>query len=190
MNAHVQGVEPHQSAYGALEPRLLPRYRTRPLSLHEHALAADRSRGGVCPEVGAPGRNEIALRTTWPTYFSLCSVNGTSTNPNLPPPADETYGLSPLMANIVLTMLDEYVTNWPHGANTTPDQPSGRLWRGIGAVGELHALAYYAMPLPRRCQDRIGAGCEGNELEAFPPTLRLEAAICTGNQGGKIGKPS
>ncbi|WP_411130506.1 IS701 family transposase, partial [Streptomyces sp. x-19] len=45
MTAHGEGVEPHQPAYGGLGPRPLPRYRTRPVSLREHVLAAGRGQG-------------------------------------------------------------------------------------------------------------------------------------------------
>ncbi|MFF3059323.1 group II intron reverse transcriptase/maturase [Streptomyces sp. NPDC057909] len=38
--------------------------------------------------------------------------------------------LSPLLANIALTVLDEYVTNRPGGPNTTPDRRRGRMRRG------------------------------------------------------------
>ncbi|WP_184915846.1 IS701 family transposase [Kitasatospora gansuensis] len=45
MTAYRQDEEPHQPAYGGLGPRPLPRYRTRPLALREHALAAGRRAG-------------------------------------------------------------------------------------------------------------------------------------------------
>ncbi|AJT63294.1 hypothetical protein T261_1608 [Streptomyces lydicus] len=45
MTAHGEAAEPHQPAYGGLGPRLLPRYRTRPVSLREHVLAAGRHQG-------------------------------------------------------------------------------------------------------------------------------------------------
>ncbi|WP_328764946.1 IS701 family transposase [Streptomyces sp. NBC_00272] len=45
MTAYAQAVEPHQPAYGGLGPRPLPRYRTRPVSLREHVLAAGRQQG-------------------------------------------------------------------------------------------------------------------------------------------------
>ncbi|RLV73864.1 hypothetical protein D3C57_131600 [Streptomyces rapamycinicus NRRL 5491] len=45
MTAHAEGCEPHQPAYGGLGPRPLPRYRTRPLSLRGHVLAAGRHHG-------------------------------------------------------------------------------------------------------------------------------------------------
>ncbi|MFE6744189.1 IS701 family transposase [Streptomyces tubercidicus] len=45
MTAHGQDAEPHQPAYRGLGPRPLRRYRTRPISLREHVLAAGRSRG-------------------------------------------------------------------------------------------------------------------------------------------------
>ncbi|MFE9927687.1 transposase [Streptomyces sp. NPDC005533] len=45
MTAHGQDTEPVQPAYGGLGPRPLSRYRTRPVSLREHVLAAGRDRG-------------------------------------------------------------------------------------------------------------------------------------------------
>ncbi|MFE9414027.1 IS701 family transposase [Streptomyces sp. NPDC006704] len=45
MTAHAEDAEPHQPAYGGLGPRPLPRYRTRPVSLREHVLAAGRGSG-------------------------------------------------------------------------------------------------------------------------------------------------
>ncbi|MFJ9683911.1 transposase, partial [Streptomyces sp. NPDC101194] len=44
MTAHAESAEPHRPAYGGLGPRPLSRYRTRPLSLREHVLAAGRRR--------------------------------------------------------------------------------------------------------------------------------------------------
>jgi SRSO17 transposase len=43
MTAHPKAGEPHQPAYGGLGSRPLPRYRTRPVSLRDHVLAAGRS---------------------------------------------------------------------------------------------------------------------------------------------------
>ncbi|GLW04301.1 DDE transposase [Streptomyces lavendulae subsp. lavendulae] len=45
MTAHGEDAEPHQPAYGGLGPRPLPRYRSRPVSLRGHVLAAGRQRG-------------------------------------------------------------------------------------------------------------------------------------------------
>ncbi|MFK4599675.1 IS701 family transposase [Streptomyces pristinaespiralis] len=45
MTTYDEDVEPHQPAYGGLGPRPLPRYRTRPVALREHVLAAGRKRG-------------------------------------------------------------------------------------------------------------------------------------------------
>lgn len=45
MTAHGQDAVPHRPDYGGLGPRPLPRYRTRPRSLRDHALAAGRSSG-------------------------------------------------------------------------------------------------------------------------------------------------
>ncbi|MEU6213425.1 hypothetical protein ABZ891_26425 [Streptomyces sp. NPDC047023] len=45
MTAHGQDAEPHQPAYSGLGPRPLPRYRTRPVPLREHVLAAGRGSG-------------------------------------------------------------------------------------------------------------------------------------------------
>ncbi|MFE9934651.1 IS701 family transposase [Streptomyces sp. NPDC005533] len=45
MTAHREDVVPHQPDYGGLGPRPLPRYRTRPVSLREHVLAAGRGSG-------------------------------------------------------------------------------------------------------------------------------------------------
>lgn len=45
MTAHGQDTEPPQPAYGGLGPRPLPRYRTRPVSLREHVMAAGGGRG-------------------------------------------------------------------------------------------------------------------------------------------------
>ncbi|MFE7706353.1 IS701 family transposase [Streptomyces sp. NPDC057486] len=44
MTAHAESAEPHQPPYGGLGPRPLPRYRTRPVSLREHVLAAGRDK--------------------------------------------------------------------------------------------------------------------------------------------------
>lgn len=45
MTAHGRDAVPHRPGYGGLGPRPLPRYRTRPVSLREHVLAAGRHRG-------------------------------------------------------------------------------------------------------------------------------------------------
>ncbi|WP_329393173.1 IS701 family transposase [Streptomyces lydicus] len=45
MTAHGESAGPHQPPYGGLGPRPLPRYRTRPVSLREHVLAAGRTQG-------------------------------------------------------------------------------------------------------------------------------------------------
>ncbi|MFD7912857.1 IS701 family transposase [Streptomyces sp. NPDC059752] len=45
MTAHGEDARPHQPAYGGLGPRPLPRYRTRPVPLREHVLAAGRGSG-------------------------------------------------------------------------------------------------------------------------------------------------
>ncbi|MFD4118204.1 IS701 family transposase [Streptomyces niveus] len=45
MTAHGESAELHQPAYGGLGPRPLSRYRSRPVSLREHAMAAGRERG-------------------------------------------------------------------------------------------------------------------------------------------------
>ncbi|MFI8393134.1 IS701 family transposase [Streptomyces sp. NPDC085540] len=45
MTAHGEDAEPHQPAYGGLGPRPLPRYRTRPVSLRDHVLAAGQQQG-------------------------------------------------------------------------------------------------------------------------------------------------
>ncbi|MFD5921327.1 transposase [Kitasatospora sp. NPDC058201] len=45
MTAHGESAEPHRPPYGGLGPRPLPRYRTRPLPLREHVLAAGRRSG-------------------------------------------------------------------------------------------------------------------------------------------------
>ncbi|GAA1226253.1 IS701-like element ISBj9 family transposase [Kitasatospora nipponensis] len=45
MTAHAESARPHQPPYGGLGPRPLPRYRTRPVSLREHMLAAGRHTG-------------------------------------------------------------------------------------------------------------------------------------------------
>ncbi|WP_406152847.1 transposase [Streptomyces sp. NBC_01023] len=44
MTAHAEAAVPHQPPYGGLGPRPLPRYRTRPIGLREHVLAAGRAR--------------------------------------------------------------------------------------------------------------------------------------------------
>ncbi|WLQ53852.1 transposase (plasmid) [Streptomyces poriferorum] len=44
MTAHAETALPHQPPYSGLGPRPLPRYRTRPVSLREHVLAAGRAR--------------------------------------------------------------------------------------------------------------------------------------------------
>ncbi|WP_129771187.1 IS701 family transposase [Streptomyces sp. L-9-10] len=44
MTAHAGSALPHQPPYSGLGPRPLPRYRTRPVSLREHVLAAGRAR--------------------------------------------------------------------------------------------------------------------------------------------------
>lgn len=45
MTAHREEAVPHQPAYSGLGPRPLPRYRTRPVSLRDHVLAAGRHHG-------------------------------------------------------------------------------------------------------------------------------------------------
>ncbi|WP_261993281.1 IS701 family transposase [Streptomyces sp. 3211.6] len=45
MTAHGEEAVPHQPAHGRLGPRPLPRYRTRPVPLRDHVLAAGRHRG-------------------------------------------------------------------------------------------------------------------------------------------------
>ncbi|MFD5734634.1 transposase [Streptomyces sioyaensis] len=45
MTAFPETAEPHQPAYGGFGPRPLPRYRTRPVSLREHVMAAGRDQG-------------------------------------------------------------------------------------------------------------------------------------------------
>ncbi|MEU3409651.1 IS701 family transposase [Streptomyces sp. NPDC006670] len=45
MTAHGEEAVPHQPAYSGLGPRPLPRYRTRPVSLRDHVLAAGRGHG-------------------------------------------------------------------------------------------------------------------------------------------------
>ncbi|MCX4825663.1 hypothetical protein OG883_38620 [Streptomyces sp. NBC_01142] len=45
MTAHGEDAQPHQPAYGGLGPRPRPRYRTRPVSLRDHVLAAGRRQG-------------------------------------------------------------------------------------------------------------------------------------------------
>ncbi|MFE6667178.1 IS701 family transposase [Streptomyces sp. NPDC057697] len=42
MTAHTESAVPYQPPYGGLGPRPLPRYRTRPVSLREHVVAAGR----------------------------------------------------------------------------------------------------------------------------------------------------
>ncbi|WP_434094556.1 transposase, partial [Streptomyces albidoflavus] len=42
MTAHTEWAVPYQPPHGGLGPRPLPRYRTRPVSLREHVLAAGR----------------------------------------------------------------------------------------------------------------------------------------------------
>ncbi|WKX74561.1 transposase [Streptomyces sp. XD-27] len=42
LTAHAEEAVPYQPPYGGLGPRPLPRYRTRPVSLREHVLAAGR----------------------------------------------------------------------------------------------------------------------------------------------------
>lgn len=44
MIVHAETAEPYEPPYGRLGPRPLPRYRTRPVSLREHVLAAGRDR--------------------------------------------------------------------------------------------------------------------------------------------------
>ncbi|MFJ7071058.1 IS701 family transposase [Streptomyces sp. NPDC101115] len=45
MTAHGEDAEPHRPDYGGLGPRPLPRYRTRPMPLRDHMMAAGRSTG-------------------------------------------------------------------------------------------------------------------------------------------------
>ncbi len=45
MTAHGENTEPHQPGYGGLGPRPLRRYRTSPVSLREHVVAAGRHHG-------------------------------------------------------------------------------------------------------------------------------------------------
>ncbi|WLQ51074.1 IS701 family transposase (plasmid) [Streptomyces poriferorum] len=44
MTAHAETAEPYEPPYSGLGPRPLPRYRTRPISLREHVLAAGRNK--------------------------------------------------------------------------------------------------------------------------------------------------
>ncbi|AIA01358.1 transposase [Streptomyces noursei] len=94
MTAHGEGVEPHQPAYGGLGPRPLPRYRTRPVSLREHVLAAGRGQGQTLTW-------RKGSKAALSSHFVLLRVRLAGRRPK--PAADGTIGLSWLIAQ------------WPEG---------------------------------------------------------------------------
>ncbi|MFB0631117.1 IS701 family transposase [Streptomyces sp. AB3(2024)] len=94
MTAHGQDVVPHQPDYGGLGPRPLPRYRTRPVSLREHVLAAGRGRGrAVAWRKGSKGAMS--------SHFVFLRVRLAGRRPK--PAADGTIPLSWL------------IVQWPEG---------------------------------------------------------------------------
>ncbi|MFD4946171.1 IS701 family transposase [Streptomyces sp. NPDC058409] len=94
MTAHAEAAKPHRPPYGGLGPRPLPRYRTRPVSLREHVLAAGR---------------EKAVTVTWregskaamTSRFVFLRIRLAGRRPK--PAADGVIGLSRLIAQ------------WPEG---------------------------------------------------------------------------
>ncbi|WP_405680763.1 transposase [Streptomyces sp. NBC_00868] len=94
MTAHAEGAEPHQPAYGGIGPKPLPRYRTRPLSLRDHVLAAGRRQGRT---VTWPKGSKAAMSS----HFVLLRVRLTGRRPK--PAADGTIPLVWLIAQ------------WPEG---------------------------------------------------------------------------
>ncbi|MET8299240.1 IS701 family transposase [Streptomyces sp. NPDC005180] len=102
MTAHREDAEPHQPTYGGLGPRPLPRYRTRPVSLREHVLAAGRQQGrSVVWRKGS----KAALSS----YFVLLRVRLAGRRPK---PAED--------GTIPLTWL---IAQWPEGE----DEPT-KYW--------------------------------------------------------------
>ncbi|MFD8321382.1 IS701 family transposase [Kitasatospora purpeofusca] len=94
MTAHREDAEPHQPPYGGLGPRPLPRYRTRPLPLREHVLAAGRGAGRrVTWRKGS--------RAAMSAHFVLLRVRLAGRRPK---PADD--------GTIPLTWL---IAQWPEG---------------------------------------------------------------------------
>ncbi|MCK7628245.1 IS701 family transposase [Streptomyces sp. RS10V-4] len=94
MTAHGEGVEPRQPAYSGLGPRPLPRYRTRPVSLREHVLAAGRGQGRTLTW-------RKGSKAAMSSHFVLLRVRLAGRRPH--PAADGTIGLSWLIAQ------------WPEG---------------------------------------------------------------------------
>ncbi|MBT2472703.1 IS701 family transposase [Streptomyces sp. ISL-66] len=94
MTARPQSAEPHQPVYGGLGPKPLPRYRTRPVPLREHVLAAGRERGRAV--VWRKG-SKAALSS----HFVLLRVRLAGRRPK--PADDGTIGLTWLIAQ------------WPEG---------------------------------------------------------------------------
>ncbi|WP_329142235.1 IS701 family transposase [Streptomyces sp. NBC_01456] len=96
MTAHGEAAEPHQPAYSGLGPRPLPRYRTRPVSLREHVLAAGRDQGRTLTW-------RKGSKAAMSSHFVLVRVRLAGRRPK--PAADGTIPLSWLIAQ------------WPEDAN-------------------------------------------------------------------------
>ncbi|MFF6844916.1 IS701 family transposase [Streptomyces tanashiensis] len=117
MTAHGQDAVPHQPEYGGLGPRPLPRYRTRPVSLREHVLAAGRGHGRTVTW-------RKGSKAAMSSHFVFLRVRLAGRRPK--PAADGTIGLSWLIAR------------WPEGerepvqywiSNLPPDIPARDLVR-------------------------------------------------------------
>ncbi|MGW9047606.1 IS701 family transposase [Streptomyces lydicus] len=96
MTAHAEAAEPHQPVYSGLGPRPLPRYRTRPVSLREHVLAAGRDQGRTLTW-------RKGSKAAMSSHFVLVRVRLAGRRPK--PAADGTIPLSWLIAQ------------WPEDAN-------------------------------------------------------------------------
>ncbi len=94
MTAHGRHAVPHQPEYGGLGPRALPRYRTRPVSLREHVLAAGRGSGRTLTW-------RRGSKAAMSSHFVLLRVRLAGRRPK--PAADGTIPLSWLIAQ------------WPEG---------------------------------------------------------------------------
>ncbi|WP_406737182.1 IS701 family transposase [Streptomyces sp. NBC_00853] len=94
MTAHGEEAEPHQPAYSGLGPRPLPRYRTRPVSLRDHVLAAGRRAGRMLTW-------RKGSKAAMSSHFVLLRVRLAGRRPK--PSADGTIPLSWL------------ITQWPEG---------------------------------------------------------------------------
>jgi SRSO17 transposase len=94
MTAHGESAEPQRPPYGGLGPRPLPRYRTRPVALREHVLAAGRRSGRTVTW-------RKGSRAAMSSHFVLLRIRLAGRRPR---PADD--------GTIPLTWL---IAQWPEG---------------------------------------------------------------------------